>query len=100
MRRQCAKDTDQWAQGVAGRLAFEVVRTKTSWTRVYMRRQRLWWWRKLVQSKLIVRPAATWKVTASAKSVELPRGPINTPLSVKVDTHTTFWRFHLQSSLS
>jgi hypothetical protein len=34
------------------------------------------------------RPATTWRVTASAKSVELPNGPINTPLPVKVDTHT------------
>jgi hypothetical protein len=32
--------------------------------------------------------------------VELSHGPINIPLPVKVDTHTTFWRFHLQSSLS
>jgi hypothetical protein len=108
-RRQCAKDTDQWAQGVAGRPAFESVWTKTSWTRVYTRRERLWWCRKSVEAKLIGwpamwlgRPVTTWHVTASAKSVELPHGPINTPLPVKVDTHThtTFWRFHLKSSHS
>jgi hypothetical protein len=29
-----------------------------------------------------------------------PRGHINTPLPVKVDTHTIFLRFHLQSSHS
>jgi hypothetical protein len=34
------------------------------------------------------RPATTWQVTALAKSVELPHGPINTALLVKVDTHT------------
>jgi hypothetical protein len=33
-------------------------------------------------------PATTWRVTASAMSVELPQGPINTPLPMKVDTHT------------
>jgi hypothetical protein len=49
-----------------------------------------------VEAELIGRPAmwlgrlaATWLVTTSAKSVELPHGPINTPpLPVKVDTHT------------
>jgi hypothetical protein len=46
------------------------------------------------------RPAATGWVTSSAKPVELPHGPINAPLLVKVDTQTTFWRFHLQRSLS
>jgi hypothetical protein len=64
----------------AGRPSFESVRTKTSWTRVYTRRERLWQWRKLVE--------AAWRVTASAKSVELPHGPINNPLPVKIDTHT------------
>jgi hypothetical protein len=94
-RRQCAKVTDQWAQGVAVRLAFELVRTKASWTHVYTRRERLWRWRKSVEAKLIGRPAtwlgwptATWWVTTSAKSLELPHGSINTPLPVKVDTHT------------
>jgi hypothetical protein len=33
-------------------------------------------------------PTATRRVTYSAKLVELPHGPINTPLPVKVDTHT------------
>jgi hypothetical protein len=36
----------------------------------------------------LVQPATTWRVTASAKLVELPHGPINTPLPLKVDTHT------------
>jgi hypothetical protein len=34
------------------------------------------------------RSATTWRVTALAKSLELARGPTNTPLPVKVDTHT------------
>jgi hypothetical protein len=48
-------------------VAFESVQTKTSWTRVYMRRERLWQWRMSVEAKLIGRlttwlgrPAATW----------------------------------------
>jgi hypothetical protein len=57
-----------WPVGV---IAFESVQTKTSWRRVYMRRERLWWWRKLVEAELIGRPAATSRVTASAKLVEL-----------------------------
>jgi hypothetical protein len=80
---------------LAGRPDFELVRTKTSWTHVYTRRKRLWLWRKLVEAELIGRPstwlgwqAATWRVTASTKSVELPHDPINTPLPLKVDTHT------------
>jgi hypothetical protein len=36
----------------------------------------------------------------SAKSMEATHGPINTPLPVEIKTHTTFWRFHLQSSHS
>jgi hypothetical protein len=93
MRRWGAKATNQWAQGVAGRPnplagqpAFESVRTKTSWSRVYTKRERLWRWRKSVEAELIGRPAmwlgwsvTTWRVAASAKSVELPHGPINTP---------------------
>jgi hypothetical protein len=78
--------TNQWAQGVARRPAFELVRIKTSSTRVYAIRERLWRWRKPVVAELIGqtatwlgRSAATWQVTASAKSVELPHGPINTP---------------------
>jgi hypothetical protein len=46
------------------------------------------------------RPTATWLVTASAKLVELPYGPINTPYGGNEKTHTTFWRFQLQSSHS
>jgi hypothetical protein len=89
MRRQCTKATDQWPRGwLADQLAFESVQTKTSWTCVYTRRERLWWWRKLVEGELIGQPAATWEVTASAKSVELPHGPINNPLPLKLDTHT------------
>jgi hypothetical protein len=44
---------------LADRPAFESVQTKTSWTRVYKRRERLCQWRKLVEAKLIGRPA-TW----------------------------------------
>jgi hypothetical protein len=36
----------------------------------------------------LVRATTTWHVTTLAKSVKLPHGPINTPLPVKVDTHT------------
>jgi hypothetical protein len=36
------------------------------------------------------RPATTWRVTASAKPLELPHGPINTPIPVKIKTHTIF----------
>jgi hypothetical protein len=78
--------TNQCAQGVASRPAFELVWIKTSSTRVYAIRERLWRWRKPVVAELIGqtatwlgRSAATWQVTASAKSVELPHGPINTP---------------------
>jgi hypothetical protein len=40
------------------------------------------------QAGHVARPAAaTWKVTASAKSVELPHDPINTPLRWKSE-HT------------
>jgi hypothetical protein len=39
----------------------------------------------------LARPVITWLVTTSAKSMELPHGPINTPILVKVYTHTTFW---------
>jgi hypothetical protein len=54
-----------------------------------MRRERLLQWRKSVEVELIPWPATTWLVTTSAKSVELPHGPISTPpLLVRVDTHT------------
>jgi hypothetical protein len=46
------------------------------------------------------RPTTTWWVTASAKSLELPHGPINSPILVEIRTHTTFWRFQLPSSHS
>jgi hypothetical protein len=79
---------------LASRPIFELVRTKTSWTHVYTRMERLWQWLKSVETELIGwptrwlgRPATTWQVTTSAKSVEVPHGPINTPLPVKVGTH-------------
>jgi hypothetical protein len=107
MKRQCGKAAEQWAQGVAGRPTFASDWPEASWTRVYTRRGRLWRWRKSVEAELIGHlamwlgwPTTTWQVSASAKSVELPHGPINTPLPMKVDTHTTLWRFHLQRSLS
>jgi hypothetical protein len=40
-----------------------------------------------VAAELIGQLAATWQVTASAKLMELPHCHINTPQSVKVDTH-------------
>jgi hypothetical protein len=80
---------------LASRPAFESVQTKTSWTHVYARRERLWRWIKSMEAKLIGQlatwlgqPATTWQVTTLAKSVELPHDPINTPLPMKVDTHT------------
>jgi hypothetical protein len=60
MRKQCAKATDPWAQGLAGQPNFESVQTKTSWTRVYTRREWLWRWRKSVEAELVGRPATTW----------------------------------------
>jgi hypothetical protein len=42
---------------VAGRPAFESVRTKISCTCVYMRRKKQWWWRKSVEVELISWPA-------------------------------------------
>jgi hypothetical protein len=84
-RRQCAKATDWWAQGVAGwpnpladRPGFMSVWPEASWTCVYMRRGRPRQWRKSVEASPPGRPA-TWWVTASPKLVELPHGPVNTP---------------------
>jgi hypothetical protein len=89
----------QLAQSLGRPASFDPVQTKTSWTCVYTRRERLWQWRKSVEAELISRlatwlgrPAATLRVTASTKLVELPHGPINTPLPVKVDTHTPHFR--------
>jgi hypothetical protein len=92
----------------AGLPAFESVWTKTSQTCVYTRRERLWRWRKSVEAELIGGPAtwlgwpaASWRVTTLGQVGGALHGCINTPpLPLKVDTHTTFWRFHLQSSLS
>jgi hypothetical protein len=44
------------------------------------------------RAKWLGRSTATWWVTTSAKSVELPHGPINIPLPLKVDTHTPHFR--------
>jgi hypothetical protein len=38
------------------------------------------------------RPAATWRVTASAKLVEHPHDPINTPPPVEIRRHTLLLR--------
>jgi hypothetical protein len=43
------------------------------------------------------RPATSWSETDFSKSVELPHDPINTPYGGNENTHTTFWRFHLQT---
>jgi hypothetical protein len=44
-----------------------------------------------VEAIFIGRPAATWRVTASAKLVELPHGPINTPTGESRHTHTPYF---------
>jgi hypothetical protein len=61
-----------------------------SWTHVYTRRGRPRQWRKSVEASppswsamWLGRPATTWWVTASAKSMELSHGPINTPYQWK-----------------
>jgi hypothetical protein len=38
-----------------------------------------------------------WRITTSAKSVELLHGPINAPIPMEIRTHTRFWIFDLQS---
>jgi hypothetical protein len=44
---------------------------------------------------LVGRPATTWTQTDLSKSVEVPFTPINTPLTVKVDTPHSFCSFPL-----
>jgi hypothetical protein len=88
----------------AGRPSFMSIWHAASCTCVYTRRGRPRWWRMSVEAKPHGRPAlwlgwlaTTWQVTDLTKSVTPPWTPINTPLLVKIRTHTTFWRFHLQS---
>jgi hypothetical protein len=51
-----------------------------------------------VEAAPLGRPATIRHQTDLSKLVEVPLTPINTPLMVKVDTHTTLWKFLLQSS--
>jgi hypothetical protein len=86
-KRQCAKATNQWAQRVAGRPNPMAVgqllcrfgprllgHVSTREGNGYGDGESQW---RL--NKLASRPTATWQVTASAKSVELPYCPINIP---------------------
>jgi hypothetical protein len=100
------------AQGLAslaGWPCFMSVWPASSRTRVYMRSRRPRRWRKSMEATppsrpdtCLGRPATTCCQTNLCKSVELPHGPINTPppYGGNERTHTTFWRFHLQSSHS
>jgi hypothetical protein len=106
-RRKYTKAANKWAQGVVGRPGFMSVWPAASCTRLYTRRGRQRQWRKLVEAKPHGRvetwlcwPATTWRVTDLTKLVTPPWTPINTPSLVEIRTHTTFWRFHLQSSYS
>jgi hypothetical protein len=86
-----------WPNSLAGQPGFRSVRPAASWTHVYTRRERPGRWRKAVEAIPLGRPgtwlgrsASTWQVTVSAKSVELPHGPINSPLWWKSEhTHHT-----------
>jgi hypothetical protein len=96
-----------WPYSLAGLSCFMLVWPTASRTRVYMRSRRPRRWRKSVEAAppdqsttWLGRLATTWCQTELYKSVELPHGPINTPHSGNERTHTTFWRFHLQSSHS
>jgi hypothetical protein len=95
MRRQCAKNIDQWAQGVAdrpdplaGRPCFMSMWPEASRTRVYMWSRRPRWWRKSVEAAPPGRPATTWHQTNFSKLLELPHSPINTPLWLENRRHT------------
>jgi hypothetical protein len=85
---------------LAGRPCFMSVWPIDWRTRVYMRSRRPRRWRKLVEAAPPGRPVTTWCQTDFSKSGELPHNPINTPPTMEMRTHTTFWRFHLQSSHS
>jgi hypothetical protein len=99
-RRQCAKVTDQWAQGVTSWPGFVSVWPAALCTRVSMRRGRPRRWRKSVEAEphgqpttWLGQPATTWQVTELTKLVTPPWTPINTPLPVEIRTHTTFGDF-------
>jgi hypothetical protein len=77
----------KWAKLQAKLGPTEWAKPAASWTCVYTRRGRPGQWRRVVEAVPPGRPAmrlgqlaATWCVTASAKSMELPHGPINTIL--------------------
>jgi hypothetical protein len=96
-RRQCAKSTDQWAQGVAGRPAplcslSRVCFMDTLSRRRYQGIRSL----KLLEARLggrlamwLGRSANTWRVTDLIKLVTPPWTPINTPLMEFKTPHST-----------
>jgi hypothetical protein len=98
-----------WPNSLADRPGLKSVWPVASWTCVCMRRGRPRQWRKAVEAippgrsaMWLGRSATTWRVTTSAKSVELPHGPRNTPplSSENQKTQPITWKFHLQSSIS
>jgi hypothetical protein len=85
------------ANSLAGRPGFEAV-WPTPWLpRAYMTRRMPSRWRKLVEAVPPCRPTTwlgrqtfTWRQTDLSKSMEVPFTPLNTPLTVKVETpHST-----------
>jgi hypothetical protein len=75
----------------AGQRGFMSVWPATSCTRVYTRRRRPKQWRKSVEAEPHGRLATTWRVTDLTKSVTPPWTLINTPLPVKIRTHTPYF---------
>jgi hypothetical protein len=74
-----ARPQAERAKGSAGRPGLKSVPPVASCTRVYTRRGRPRRWRKVVEAIPPSWLATTWRVTAPAKLVDLPHGPINTP---------------------
>jgi hypothetical protein len=95
-----AQEPTGWPNSLADRPVFKVVHPETWLPCIYTRRRSPSQWRMLVEAAPPGRPATTWSQTDLSKSVEELFTPINTPLTVRVDTHTTLWRFYLQSSHS
>jgi hypothetical protein len=67
----------------AGRPCFMLVWPTALRTHVYTRSRRPRRWRKSVEASPPGRPATTWHQTDFSKLMELPHGPINTPLRWK-----------------
>jgi hypothetical protein len=81
-----ARPQAEWAQGPAGRPGFEVVRPEPWLPHVYMRRRSPSRWRMSVEATPPRLSATTWCQTNLSKTVEVPFTPINTQLTVKVET--------------